>query len=112
MAQIDVSRNYESSEITLENIISDNPPLGGWVHHALHQFQRFANQQCLLLLGFCPQYGETVPAGGVANAAVTPATCFTDVLAGSIARIFGHAISLCARKDCRKVKRLGREQLP
>jgi len=107
----DLIDDYEKSEITLENIISEIPVVGGWLHNALPQFQTFAHQQCLLILGFCPQYGETIAAGGIANTALTTTTCFTDVIAGSIARIFGHAICLCARKDCRKVKRLGRGQL-
>lgn len=98
-------------EITLENILLEIPVVGGWLHDALPQFQTFAHQQCLLILGFCPQYGETIAEGGIANTALTTTTCFTDVIAGLIARMFGHAICLSARKDCRKLKRLGRGQL-
>lgn len=79
------------------------------MHNALPQFQTFAHQQCLLILGFCPQYGETIAARGIANTALMTTACFTDVIAGSIAHIFGHVISLCARKECRKVKSLGRQ---
>jgi hypothetical protein len=108
----DLIDDYEKSEITLANIISEVPVVGGWLHNALPQFQTFTHQQCLLILGFCPQYGEIIAEGGIANTALTTTTCFSDVFASSIARIFGNVICLCARKDCRKVKGLGRGELP
>lgn len=60
----DLIDDYEKSEITFENILSEIPIVGGWLHDALPQFQTFAHQQCLLILGFCPQYGETIAKGG------------------------------------------------
>ena len=56
--------NYEKSEVALEKNISEI--------------------RCLLILSFCPQYGETIAAGGIASLALTTTTCFTDVIAGSI----------------------------
>ena len=105
----DLIRDYENPSISFQKIISEVPPSSGWIHNALPRFRTFANQQFLLLLGFCPQYGETILADGMASvAAAVPTTCFTDVLAGSVGRMFGHMICLCARKHYRKTKKLDR----
>ena len=112
MTQSDGSKDlidqYENSAITLDSIIPDIPSAGGWLHNALPQIQIFAKQQCLLVLGFCPQYAEPIAAGGITNNALTTTTCFSDLIAGSIASIFGQTICLCVRKDCRKLKKLGK----
>lgn len=107
----DLIVEYESSKISLDDILGRIPSSCGWVHNALPQFKTFANQHCLLCLGFCPQYGEAIPAEGIASVIATPLTPFTDIVVSSVARIYGHTICLCARKDCRKAKKLGKHRV-
>ena len=84
----------------------------GWVHSALPQFKRSANQGCLLLLGFCPQYRENVPTEGVASLATAdPKVCFTNASSGSIGQIFGNTISLCVCKSCGKARKFGKQHI-
>ena len=96
-------KEYNNDE-SLKGVLDKIPSKSGWVHAALPQFHEKQGQNCLLVLGFCPQYAEDTWSLKDSEANLEARQCFGDVFTVALAKIFPRAIFLFTRKDCRKVK--------
>ena len=94
---------YENSEISYRDILDQVPKSTNWIWGVLPQFETFSNKNCLLFLGFCPQYAEVTPGAGIATLDPKQNAPFTELFLSAAARALEtDAINLCVRKECRK----------
>ena len=92
---------------SLEYILGKIPKTGPWVHDTIPQFRGKEGQNCLLVLGFCPQYREDSWRLKDVPQSLANQSSFGDAFTIAIRKLFPTATFLFSRKECRKTKSRG-----